>query len=138
MFDRSLRFFSQAAIAAMKIGTISTMNNCSWFHFKPGSRPPPYAPNRTTPVIRNGGANEDHSGDIFIAFATGNQHVSPAAYESKRAPTTGNLSMVSSDKNSELFLAATEAVEDAIPMVILPRRQESLDKLVYLSNISSP
>jgi hypothetical protein len=34
--------------------------------------------------------------------------------------------------------AATEAVEDAIPMVILLRRQESLDKLVYLLNISSP
>ncbi len=30
-----------------------------------------------------GGGNEDHSGDIFIAFATGNQHVPPAAYEAK-------------------------------------------------------
>ncbi|AZD67910.1 hypothetical protein C4K17_4026 [Pseudomonas chlororaphis subsp. aurantiaca] len=34
--------------------------------------------------------------------------------------------------------AATEAVEGAIPIIILPRRQESLDKLVYLLNISSP
>jgi hypothetical protein len=34
--------------------------------------------------------------------------------------------------------AATEAIEDAIAIVILLRRQESLDKLVYLSNISSP
>jgi D-aminopeptidase len=64
-------------------------------------------------LARTGGGNEDHSGDIFIAFATGND-VPPAAYESKKAPTTDNLSMVNNDHISELFLAATEAVEEAI------------------------
>lgn len=69
-------------------------------------------------LARTGGGNEDHSGDIFIAFATGN-HVPPAAYESKRAPTTDNLSMVNNDHISELFLAATEAVEEAIINALL-------------------
>ncbi|AAN69438.1 D-aminopeptidase [Pseudomonas sp. XWY-1] len=69
-------------------------------------------------LARTGGGNEDHSGDIFIAFSTGN-HVPPAAYESKRAPTTDNLSMVNNDHISELFLAATEAVEEAIINALL-------------------
>jgi D-aminopeptidase len=70
-------------------------------------------------LARTGGGNEDHSGDIFIAFATGNDHVPPAAYESKKAPTTHNLSMVNNDHISELFLAATEAVEEAIINALL-------------------
>jgi D-aminopeptidase len=45
--------------------------------------------------------------------------VPPAAYESKRAPTTDNLSMVNNDHISELFLAATEAVEEAIINALL-------------------
>lgn len=69
-------------------------------------------------LARTGGGNEDHSGDIFIAFATGND-VPPAAYESKKAPTTDNLSMVNNDHISELFLAATEAVEEAIINALL-------------------
>ncbi|WP_285435166.1 P1 family peptidase [Pseudomonas sp. fls2-241-R2A-110] len=69
-------------------------------------------------LARTGGGNEDHSGDIFIAFSTGN-HVPPAAYESKRAPTSDNLSMVNNDHISELFLAATEAVEEAIINALL-------------------
>jgi D-aminopeptidase len=70
-------------------------------------------------LARTGGGNEDHSGDIFIAFATGNAHVPPAAYESRKAPTTDNLSMVNNDHISELFLAATEAVEEAIINALL-------------------
>ena len=70
-------------------------------------------------LARTGGGNEDHSGDIFIAFATGNQHVPPAAYEGKGAPTCNNLSMVNNDHISELFLAATEAVEEAIINAVL-------------------
>lgn len=64
-------------------------------------------------IARTGGGNEDQSGDLFIAFATGNQ-VPPAAYERKGAPTTDHLRMVNNDHISELFLAATEAVEEAI------------------------
>ena len=43
-----------------------------------------------------------------------NDHVPPAACESKKAPATHNLSMVNNDHISELFLAATEAMEEAI------------------------
>ena len=69
-------------------------------------------------LARTGGGNEDHSGDIFIAFATGND-VPPAAYESKKAPTCDHLRMVNNDHISELFLAATEAVEEAIINALL-------------------
>ncbi|WP_426201416.1 P1 family peptidase [Pseudomonas sp. TWP3-1] len=69
-------------------------------------------------LARTGGGNEDHSGDIFIAFATGND-MPPAAYESKKAPTCDNLRMVNNDHISELFLAATEAVEEAIINALL-------------------
>lgn len=70
-------------------------------------------------LARTGGGNEDHSGDIFIAFATGNQHVPPAAYESKKTTTCDNLSMVNNDHISELFLAATEAVDEVIINALL-------------------
>ena len=70
-------------------------------------------------LARTGGGNEDHSGDIFIAFATGNAHVPPAAYEGKGAPTCDGLRMVNNDHISELFLAATEAVEEAIINALL-------------------
>lgn len=69
-------------------------------------------------IARTGGGNEDQSGDLFIAFATGNQ-VPPAAYERKGAPTTDQLRMVNNDHISELFLAATEAVEEAIINALL-------------------
>jgi hypothetical protein len=70
-------------------------------------------------LARTGGGNEDHSGDIFIAFATGNDHIQPAAYEGKGASTCDNLRMVNNDHISELFLAATEAVEEAIINALL-------------------
>jgi D-aminopeptidase len=69
-------------------------------------------------LARTGGGNEDHSGDIFIAFSTGN-HVPAAAYEGKGAPTSDHLRMVNNDHISELFLAATEAVEEAIINALL-------------------
>ena len=70
-------------------------------------------------LARTGGGNEDHSGDIFIAFATGNDHVPPAAYEGKGAPSCDGLRMVNNDHISDLFLAATEAVEEAIINALL-------------------
>jgi D-aminopeptidase len=70
-------------------------------------------------LARTGGGNEDHSGDIFIAFATGNDHIQPAAYEGKGASTCDGLRMVNNDHISELFLAATEAVEEAIINALL-------------------
>lgn len=70
-------------------------------------------------IARTGGGNEDCSGDLFVAFSTGNQNVPPAAYEGKGAPTCNNLSMVNNDHIGELFLAATEAVEEAIINALL-------------------
>ncbi|MCU7249139.1 DmpA family aminopeptidase [Pseudomonas koreensis] len=70
-------------------------------------------------LARTGGGNEDHSGDIFIAFSTGNAQIPPAAYESHGAPTCDGLRMVNNDHISELFLAATEAVEEAIINALL-------------------
>ena len=43
----------------------------------------------------------------------------PAAYEGKGAPTCDGLRMVNNDHISELFLAATEAVEEAIINALL-------------------
>ena len=65
-------------------------------------------------LARTGGGTEDHSGDIFVAFSTGNQQLPAPAYEAKGAPTCDNLRMVNNDHISELFLAAAEAVEEAI------------------------
>ncbi|MBV4457840.1 P1 family peptidase [Pseudomonas sp. COR58] len=70
-------------------------------------------------LARTGGGNEDQSGDLFIAFATGNDHIPPAAYERKGAPTCDGLRMVTNDHISALFLAATEAVEEAIINALL-------------------
>jgi len=62
---------------------------------------------------RVGGGTEDSSGDIFIAFATGNDGLPAANYGSKGAPTTA-VTMVNNDHISALFAAAAEAVEEAI------------------------
>ncbi|MCY1261420.1 Peptidase family S58 [compost metagenome] len=70
-------------------------------------------------LARTGGGTEDHSGDIFVAFSTGNRHLPAPAYEAKGAPTCDNLRMVNNDHISELFLAAAEAVEEAIVNALL-------------------
>ncbi|MBB2494123.1 DmpA family aminopeptidase [Aquipseudomonas ullengensis] len=68
-------------------------------------------------IARTGGGNEDCSGDLFIAFATGNA-LTPTDYARKGA-FTQTLQMVNNDHLSELFLAATEAVEEAIINALL-------------------
>jgi D-aminopeptidase len=69
-------------------------------------------------IARTGGGTEDSSGDIFIAFATGNDGLPPADYADKGAFTTA-LRMVNNDYISELFAAAAEAVEEAIINALL-------------------
>lgn len=69
-------------------------------------------------IARTGGGTEDSSGDIFIAFATGNAQLPIADYSRKGAFTTP-LQMVNNDHISELFLAAAEAVEEAIVNALL-------------------
>ncbi|MXN76707.1 S58 family peptidase [Burkholderia sp. 4701] len=64
-------------------------------------------------LARVGGGTEDSSGDIFLAFATGNHGLPAADYGRKGAPTT-SVKMVNNDHLSALFVAAAEAVEEAI------------------------
>ena len=67
---------------------------------------------------RTGGGTEDSSGDIFIAFATGNDTLQAADYAHKGAFSSA-VQMVNNDHLSELFLAAAEAVEEAIINALL-------------------
>jgi D-aminopeptidase len=60
-------------------------------------------------IARAGGAGERSSGDIFVAFATGNQLANP---EVERSPLS--VTMVPDRSLSELFWAAIEATEEAI------------------------
>lgn len=69
-------------------------------------------------IARTGGGNEDCSGDLFVAFSTGNR-LAPADYSRKGACTHDGLRMVNNDHIGELFLAATEAVEEAIVNALL-------------------
>lgn len=70
-------------------------------------------------IARTGGGTEDSSGDLFLAFATGNQDLPPADYGRKDLPLSTGLQMVNNDHISPLFSAAAEAVEEAIINAIL-------------------
>ena len=70
-------------------------------------------------IARTGGGTEDSSGDLFLAFATGNQNLPPADYWRKGLPFCSALQMVNNDHISPLFSAAAEAVEEAIINAIL-------------------
>jgi len=63
-------------------------------------------------VARGGGGGEHDSGDLFLAFATGNRGLRPDDDES--APLTFPLQMLNDDHIDELFWAAIEATEEAI------------------------
>ena len=62
---------------------------------------------------RVGGGTEYASGDIFIAFSVGNRGIPPVDYSLAGEPIM-NLRSVSYDFISPLFVAAAEAVEEAI------------------------
>lgn len=70
-------------------------------------------------IARTGGGTEDSSGDIFLAFATGNRDLPSADYGRKGLPFDTPLRMVNNDHISPLFLAAAEAVEEAIVNAVL-------------------
>lgn len=70
-------------------------------------------------IARTGGGTEDSSGDLFLAFATGNHDLPPADYARKDLPLSSALQMVNNDHISPLFSAAAEAVEEAIINAIL-------------------
>jgi D-aminopeptidase len=63
-------------------------------------------------VARTGGAGENSSGDIFIAFASGNRGLS-------RKEGTVALEMLPNDRLNPLFYAAIEATEEAIVNALL-------------------
>ncbi|TVT91103.1 P1 family peptidase [Pseudomonas sp. RGB] len=65
-------------------------------------------------IARTGGGTEDSSGDLFLAFATGNRDLPPADYGREGSPLSTALQMVNNDHISPLFTAAAEAVEEAI------------------------
>lgn len=70
-------------------------------------------------IARTGGGTEDSSGDIFLAFATGNRDLPSADYDRKGLPLSTTVKMVNNDHISALFAAAAEAVEEAIINALL-------------------
>jgi D-aminopeptidase len=64
-------------------------------------------------LARVGGGTEDDSGDIFIAFSVGNSGL-PVANLGHPGPATTPLKMVNNDYMTALFVAAADAVEEAI------------------------
>lgn len=73
-------------------------------------------------IARTGGGTEDSSGDIFLAFSTGNQDLPAADYGRKGLAQCTNLRMLNNDHISGLFMAAAEAVEEAIVNALLAGR----------------
>lgn len=63
-------------------------------------------------VARGGGGGENSSGDIFLAFATGNRGLAPEA--AADAPATISLAMLNDDHLDELYWATIEATEEAV------------------------
>ncbi|SDT17424.1 D-aminopeptidase [Pseudomonas asplenii] len=73
-------------------------------------------------IARTGGGTDDSSGDIFLAFSTGNTGLAPADYNRRDLPRTAQVDMVNNDYISPLFAAAAEAVEEAIINALLAGR----------------
>lgn len=73
-------------------------------------------------IARTGGGTEDSSGDIFLAFSTGNQDLPAADYARKGLAQCTAVRMLNNDHISALFMAAAEAVEEAIVNALLAGR----------------
>ena len=87
-------------------------------------------------IARTGGGTEDSSGDLFLAFATGNQDLPPADYGRKHLPFSTALQMVNNDHISPLFSAAAEAVEEAIINAILAGEDMLTDQGVLVPGLT--
>jgi len=70
-------------------------------------------------IARTGGGTEDSSGDLFLAFATGNRDLPTADYGRRNLGFSTPLAMLNNDHISPLFSAAAEAVEEAIINALL-------------------
>jgi D-aminopeptidase len=64
-----------------------------------------------------GGGCEDGSGDIFLAFATGNGGIPRESLS--ELPATVPLAMIPNERMTPLFYAAAEATEEAILNALL-------------------
>ena len=64
-----------------------------------------------------GGGCEDGSGDLFLAFATGNGDIPRAGLS--QIPAAIPLQMVPNERMTPLFYAAAEATEEAILNALL-------------------
>jgi D-aminopeptidase len=69
-------------------------------------------------IGRMGGAGEHTSGDLFLAFATGNRGLPAAEYAEPGAPTVA-VTALNDTYLSRLFWAAIEATEEAILNALL-------------------
>jgi len=69
-------------------------------------------------IARTGGVGEHSSGDLFIAFATGNRGLTQGAYGVVE-PLTVPLRMLSNNHINPLFDAVVEATEEAIVNAML-------------------
>jgi D-aminopeptidase len=76
----------------------------------------------TIGVARTGGGGEHDSGDIFLAFATGNRNLRA---EDHSDAITRDLVMLDDDHITALFWAAIEATEEAIVNSLLAARTMS-------------
>jgi D-aminopeptidase len=63
-------------------------------------------------IARSGGGGENSSGDIVVAFATGNRGLRPE--EAADVPVTAQVAMLNDHHLDDLFWAAIEATEEAI------------------------
>ena len=69
-------------------------------------------------VARVGGVGEHWSGDLFLAFATGNTGI-PAGEYGREPPLTAALSMLADAYITELFDAVVDATEESIVNALL-------------------
>ncbi|MCO7597290.1 MULTISPECIES: P1 family peptidase [Pseudomonas] len=70
-------------------------------------------------IARTGGGTEDASGDLFVAFSCADQQLPAAAYGRKGVPLSMPVQMLNNDHITPLFMAAAEAVEEAIVNALL-------------------
>lgn len=72
-------------------------------------------------IARTGGVGENSSGDLFLAFSTGNRGL-PASEYSETTPLTVPLTMLTNNYITSLFDAVVEATEEAIINALLAAR----------------
>jgi len=70
-------------------------------------------------LARMGGTANHSSGDLFLAFATGNRGLPPASGEPNDLPPVADVRMVPDARMTPLFKAAVEATEAAIVAALL-------------------